>query len=252
MDDTIAKLLYANYSTPQSLHKLERPVEDVEDPAVSTVKALHNDYRAFTRNLKLVAPSTQIEERAGELDIDALIKDAYNYNYRPTLPQPEDDYAKLKNAYIQLLKAYNADRARLISATLYNYKISIVLNSQNKQREQSFPRDNIQGVRDILRQHERILLSTVESVIKSSVLSLEQKEQLLFQVTQAQSKAVADAKAQAASQAAADAEAQATRAATEAQAQAQVQAAATEAEATGVQENWMIDPQEDDRTDSNL
>jgi hypothetical protein len=185
MDDTIAKLL-----------QTFKQSQTVENPVVTTVEALRHDYRhAVTRNMTLAAAaaaaSTQIEARAGELDIDSLINDAYSYNYRP----PEDnDYTKLKKTYLQLLKAYNANKDRLLTSILYNYKLSIVLNSQNKQREQSFPTAP-DDVRDILRRHERILLATVSSVIDSSTLTQDQKEQILFQVKQAQTNAVAEAKA---------------------------------------------------------
>lgn len=181
MDDTIAKLLQ-----PQSLAAAAVAAE-AENPVVAALRAV------TSHNLKLAPPMTQIEARASELDIDALINEAYSYNYRQQ-QQKDDEYTKLKKAYLQLLKAYHTNKDRLITSILYNYKLSIVLNSQNKQREQSFPTDP-DDVREILRRHERILLATVSSVIDSSTLTQDQKEQILFQVKQAQTNAVAEAKA---------------------------------------------------------
>lgn len=166
MEKTISNMLKADYSTPQSLHRLEppRPLAKSVTTSLAIEDTLHNNYRAFTRNLK-IAPPQQMKEDKNENEggLEDLIDDIYAYNYAEKPPEAESDYEKLKKAHKHLLDTYFTNKEQLLTMLVQLQKLQILLTLNKKER---FESTNVPEIQALFKRQEKRFVGLLESVIK--------------------------------------------------------------------------------------
>jgi hypothetical protein len=177
MEKTISNMLKADYSTPQSLHRLEAPhrVSTRVATALVVEDTLHNDYRAFTRNLKIAAPQ---QLKLGEQEpLEDLIDDIYAYNYAEKPPAAESDYEKLKKAHKHLLDTYLTNKEQLLTMVVQLQKLQILLTQHKKERlDGNAPAE----IKSLLNKHYKRVAGLLESVVgSSSTLTSQQQSEIL-------------------------------------------------------------------------
>jgi len=163
MEKTISNMLKADYSTPQSLHRLEPPRPPPRQGTVATALAiedsLHNNYRAYTRNLKIAPPQ---EVNTKEEPLEDLIDGIYAYNYAEKPPEAESDYEKLKKAHKHLLDTYFTNKEQLLTMVVQLQKLQILLTQQRKEQLDS---TNVPEIKSMLNRHYKRLTGLLESVV---------------------------------------------------------------------------------------
>lgn len=171
MEDTISNMLLADYSTPQSLHRLEPPQKKTVATALAIEASLHNDYRAFARNLK-IAPPQQVNV-SEDHPLEDLIDGIYTYNYAEKPPEAESDYEKLKKAHTRLLDIYLTNKEQLLTMVVQLQKLQILLTQHKKERLDA---TTVPEIKAMLNNHYKRLTGLLESVVESTLTPQQQSE----------------------------------------------------------------------------